>query len=193
MGDIMYNKLLRKTNISYGNRGMDLENDINESNTYYLNNNIAVIHKKPTPINIHKVDYKSRYDAVITKATFKIPSTTDYNGIYRGYYIDFEAKETTSTTSFPLSNIHNHQLEHMKKISEHKGISFIIVSFTKLQKVYLIEIEKILEYINDTNKKSIPLNIFDKCGYLLKYKFAPRLDYLSAVDIIIGGNNEKSY
>ena len=37
-----------KTN--YGNRGMILENDINETNNYYLINNIAVIYKKPTPV-----------------------------------------------------------------------------------------------------------------------------------------------
>ena len=42
--------------INYSNRGMALEHDINESNQYYLNNNIAVIYKKPTPISIIKVD-----------------------------------------------------------------------------------------------------------------------------------------
>mgnify|MGYP002511387950 CR=1 FL=1 len=42
---------------SHSNRGMNLENDLNDSNTYYLNSNIAVIYKKPTPITINKVDY----------------------------------------------------------------------------------------------------------------------------------------
>ena len=32
-----------------------------------------------------------------------------------GYYIDFEAKETKSTTSFALTNIHPHQIQHLKK------------------------------------------------------------------------------
>ena len=74
-------------NTYYGNRGMGFESDINITNEYYLKNDIAVIHKKPTPITIVDVDYKSRRDAVITKAYFKIASTTDYNGIYKEKYI----------------------------------------------------------------------------------------------------------
>jgi len=49
----------------YGNRGMTLEDDLNESNKYYLTNKIAVIHKKPTPIQIVQVDYPERSKAVI--------------------------------------------------------------------------------------------------------------------------------
>ena len=40
--------------VYHGNRGMALEDDINTTNEYYLQNNIAVIHKKPTPITIKK-------------------------------------------------------------------------------------------------------------------------------------------
>ena len=129
---------------SHSNRGMNLENDLNDTNNYYLNNNIAIIYKKPTPITINKVDYKSRKDAVIKEAHFKTPSTTDYNGIYKGKYIDFEAKETKSETSFPLNNIHKHQIEHLIKIYKHGGIGFIIVRFTKLNKTYLLFIENLL-------------------------------------------------
>ena len=89
---------------TYGNRGMGLEADIGESNKFYRVNDIAIIHKKPTPITISKVDYPSRLEAVIREGYFRTPSTTDYNGIYKGKYIDFEAKETTHKTSFPLDN-----------------------------------------------------------------------------------------
>ena len=38
-----------KKEINYKNRGMDLENLINEACKYYLEHNLAVIYKKPTP------------------------------------------------------------------------------------------------------------------------------------------------
>jgi len=78
---------------STSNRGMVFEAMINEANDYYRVNNIAIIHKKPIPVQIVNVDYPNRSSAVIKEAYYKVPSTTDYNGIYKGYYIDFEAKE----------------------------------------------------------------------------------------------------
>ena len=104
-------------NINYKNRGMTLESEINSSNEYYRTIDKAYIYKKPTPIKITKVDYPSRDKAVIKEAFFTIPSTTDYNGIYNSKYIDFEAKETKSTTSFTLNNIHPHQIKHLENIS----------------------------------------------------------------------------
>lgn len=102
------------SNIEYGGRGMTLEKDIELSNDYYLKHGKAVIHKKPTPVQIVNVHYPKRSKAVINEAYFRTPSTTDYNGVYNGYYIDFETKETKNKTSFPLNNIHDHQVEHMK-------------------------------------------------------------------------------
>ncbi len=53
---------------------MRFEEAINESNEYYLARQIAVIHKKPTPIQIVKVDYPRRSAAVIKEAYFtKLP------------------------------------------------------------------------------------------------------------------------
>lgn len=177
-GGIIKNK---NNTINYGNRGMNLEDDINATNEYYLINNIAIIYKKPTPITINKVDYPSRRDAVITEAHFRTPSTTDYNGVYKGKYIDFEAKEC-SKLSFSLSNIHKHQIEHLKKIIEHGGIAFIIVSFTKEQKVFLLNGIDFFKFINENTRKSIPISFFEQYGYLLDYKFNPRIDYLKIID-----------
>ena len=168
--------------MTHSNRGMNLEADINDTNEYYLYNDIAVIYKKPTPITINKVDYKNRRDAVIKEAHFKIPSTTDYNGIYKGKYIDFEAKETKSLTSFPLSNIHKHQIEHLKRIYEHGGIGFIIVRFTKLNKTYLLFTKDLLNFLDMNKRLSIPISYFDEFGYIIKEGLNPRLDYLKVLD-----------
>lgn len=174
---------LKKETI-YSNRGMTLENDLNETNNYYLVNDIAIIYKKPTPITVVDVDYKSRTDAIIRKAYFKTPSTTDYNGIYQGKYIDFEAKETTSKTSFPLKNIHQHQLDHLNKIDKHGGIAFLIIRFTNLNLTYLLLYKDLENFISSSDKKSIPLNYFKKYGKEIADKYNPRVDYLNVIDKI---------
>lgn len=168
---------------SHSNRGMVLENDLNATNEYYLLNNVAVIYKKPTPITINKVDYPSRKDAVIKEAHFKIPSTTDYNGIYKGKYIDFEAKET-KLDYFPLANIHAHQIEHLKKIMEHGGIGFLIVRFSKKDEIFYLDGTKFFEFLETSSRKSIPIEYFYENGYKIKVKFNPRIDYLKIVDEI---------
>ena len=170
--------------VNYGNRGMVLEDDLNITNDYYRENDIAIIYKKPTPITIHKVNYKSRDNAFIEKASFKIPSTTDYNGIYKGKYIDFDAKETRSKTSFPLANIHEHQLKHLDSIVRHGGIGFLIVRFVTLDKTFLLMWKDIKEFIHDGERKSIPLSYFETHGKLLELNLRPRLDYLKYIGVM---------
>ena len=179
-------KQVNQKNIKKANLGMLLEEMINETNTYYLKNNIAVIHKKPIPIQIVKVNYPSRCEAIITEAYYKTPSTTDYNGIYRGRYIDFEAKETNIATSFSLNNIHAHQVEHLKQIVKHGGIGFLIVYFKKHDEVYLLPHDILESYWEkrDTERKSIPYEIFKEKAYLIKINYMPRLDYLKVLDEI---------
>lgn len=172
-----------KTKQSHSNRGMTLENELNMTNDYYLNNNIAVIYKKPTPITINKVDYKSRNNATINEAHFKTPSTTDYNGVYNGLYIDFEAKETRKLY-FPLANIHKHQIIHLKRIMECGGIGFIIVRFIKIEKTYCLSIKNLLVFLEKNARKSIPLVYFEDNGYLIKQGYNPCLDYLSIIKYI---------
>lgn len=184
-------KKTQKKQINYSNRGMTLENELNETNNYYLIHDIAIIHKKPTPITISKVDYKSRNDAVIKEARFIVPSTTDYNGIYKGKYIDFEAKETKSKTSFPLSNIHEHQITHLKSVLRHGGIAFVIVRFISLNETYYLSANDLVAFIENNDRKSIPYDYFKKCGYLILDRYNPRIDYISIVDKILGGTNEK--
>ena len=180
-------KIINENYIYYGKRGMNLEDDINSSNKYYLDNDIAVIYKKPTPIKVVKVDYNKRINTKITEAYYEIPSTTDYNGIYKGKYIDFEAKETKNKTAFPLANIHSHQIKHIKNIYNHQGIVFLIVRFIHYNETYLLLGKDFLEFIEKESRKSIPYAFFQKKGYLIKDGYRPRIDYLKIVDTIIGG------
>ena len=195
--------------IIYGNRGMTLENDINITNEYYNNNKIALIYKKPIPIKVIKVNYaKTR----ILDGFYETQSTLDYNGIYKEKYIEFDAKETRSKTSYPLSNIHAHQLEHIKNVLCFKGIVFLIIRFVMLDKTYLvmgndlinyiinvknsefievcrtIKAELGIDFLNKNDRKSIPLSFFEEYGHLLTLKYTPRLDYLSIIDKILTNN-----
>lgn len=172
--------------INYSKRGMTLESDINASNKYYLDNDIALIYKKPTPIKVVKVDYNKRINTRITEAYYEVPSTTDYNGIYKGKYIDFEAKETKSKTSFTLNNIHKHQIVHLKRVLEHGGISFLIIRFTTIGKTFLIFTKDFISYIDNNDRKSIPLTYVEEKGYLLKDGYNPIIDYIKILDNYIG-------
>ncbi len=162
-------------------RGMSLEEDISLSNQYYLSHDIAVIYKKPTPIQIVKVDYPRRESAKIVEAYYKTPSTTDYNGIYRGRYIDFEAKETKVKT-FPFANISKHQIDHLQRIINHGGIAFVIIAFTSLNEVYLIDASHMINDYYHSQRKSITYQKIKDLGHLIPQGYQPRLDYLKVVD-----------
>ena len=170
----------------HNNRGMNLENDINLSNQYYIDTKQAFIYKKPTPIKINKVDYPTKSNRiskiVIKEAYFESPSTTDYNGLYKGKYIDFEAKETNNKDYFPLENIHLHQIRHLRNIFENGGICFLIIRFTGHNKTYLLFGDDFFYFLDNNKRKSIPYEYFKEKGYEIEEKYSPRLDYLKIVD-----------
>ncbi|TGA97041.1 Holliday junction resolvase RecU [Sporolactobacillus shoreae] len=172
--------------VDYGHRGMTLEEDLNVTNSYYIQTDQAVIYKKPTPVQIVHVDYPKRSAAKITEAYFRKASTTDYNGVYRGKYIDFEAKETTHENYIPLKNFHRHQVEHMDRIRRHGGIGFIIVKFTKSDEVFLLDAVYLSECwsrsLESGGRKSIPKQLFQDKGHLIPQKYLPRIDYLCVVN-----------
>ena len=180
------NKIAKKAHtssnqINYSNRGMDLEQLINETNDYYVEKNIALIYKKPTPIGISEAVY-TEHGRIIKNGYFKAPSTLDYNGIYKGKYIEFEAKETQSTTSFPLANFHEHQLAYIPKVIEHGGICFILIKMN--HKVYLLPGTDLVEFIKTNTRKSIPFSYIEEKGWEITEKSTPALDYLKVVDVI---------
>ena len=57
-------------NTNYSNRGMFLENIINDSNTYYNSIDRSLIYKKPTPIKVLNVSYPSNRSHLIDKAVY---------------------------------------------------------------------------------------------------------------------------
>ena len=173
-------KINLKASRSAANRGMNLEENINLSNDFYIENKIALITKRPTPINVVKVDYTK--GVRIIDAYFEKQSTTDYNGLYKTKYVDFEAKVTKSKTSFPLANIYVHQIRHLKNVIFLGGIAFFIIQFDYYNEVYLLDGSYIINFYENGDRKSIPYNIVKEKGILVKQGYMPRLEYLDAVD-----------
>ncbi len=171
-----------KKNISYKNRGMFLEHIINETNNYYLSKDIAIIYKKPTPIKVLNVSFRSKQTTLIDKAVFSETSTLDYNGIYKGKYIEFDAKECKNKTSFPLSNIKLHQITHIRNIIRHGGIVFLIIFMNN--KFYLFDGKDLINFIDTTTRKSIPYEIIENKGHIITEGYIPRLDYIKVVNNI---------
>ncbi len=166
--------------LSSANRGMSFESDINVSNEYYLEHDICLITKRPTPINVVKVDYSK--GAKITHAYFEEQSTTDYNGVYKGRYIDFEAKNTKNKTSFPLNNISKHQIEHLKRVIAHGGIAFFIIQFELLDKVFILDASFVIHFYEKGERKSIPYSCFKESGVEVERSYNPRLKYIDAIE-----------
>lgn len=177
---------ITKSKTNYANLGMTLESDLEVTNQYYLDRGIAVIHKKPTPVQVVDVSYPSRNKAKIVEAYYKTPSTTDFNGVYKGKYIDFDAKETNSKTSFPLKNIHDHQVEHLRNIDKHGGIAFLVIHWKQYNEYYFLPIDDLLFFWDNQNKekgrKSIPYKYFKNNLKLIPFNYHPRLDYLKIID-----------
>ena len=174
---------VKKKALNFANRGMRFEEAINASNDYYLSRGQAVVHKKPTPVQIVHVDYPRRSAAVIKEAYFKEASTTDYNGVYRGCYLDFEAKETKNKTSFPFKNFHAHQITHMKNCLRQDGICFVLLWFSALERCFFLDSAHLIFYWeSQQTAKSLPLALIEEIGIEIKPKIAPRIPYLEAVE-----------
>lgn len=166
--------------ISSANRGMELEHLINQSNEYYQLKHICLVKKRPVPINVLKVDYTK--GARITQAFFEEKSTTDYNGLYKSKYLDFEAKSTQNSTAFPLNNITKHQIEHLKEVILQNGIAFFIIQFKAHEKIFFVEAKDVIDFISKNNRKSIPYDFFVKNCEEIELTYNPYLDYIKIVD-----------
>ncbi len=127
---------------SRGLRGSTLEEFINRTNEKYLENGLALIQKVPTPITPINIDKESRH---ITLAYFDQKSTVDYIGAVQGIPVCFDAKECRTDT-FPLQNIHEHQVKFMEDFEKQGGVSFFLISFTARDEFYYLRLKKLKEF-----------------------------------------------
>ena len=146
-------------------KGNELEKSAARANVAYKKNNKALILKIPVPILYTK-------NGLVAQQ-----STVDFAGlIHGGQFIAFDAKETKSKTSFPLSNIHQHQLNYLEIVQNLGGISFFLVHFKELHadKAYITPLSLVQFYWHGGSRKSLPISDFpdtwlvDPQNYLTK-------------------------
>lgn len=162
-----------------GLRGSALEDLINRSNESYREKKLALIQKVPTPITPISIDKESRH---ITLAYFEQKSTVDYIGAIQGIPVCFDAKECGADT-FPLSNIHPHQMVFMKDFEAQGGISFIILSFTARNQVYYLPFDEISRFwgrMEEGGRKSFTYEELDKT-WLIESRRDVFIHYLTMV------------
>ena len=146
---------------SRGLRGSTLEDIINHTNEVYREKKLALIQKIPTPITPITIEKSTRH---ITLAYFDQKSTVDYIGAVQGIPVCFDAKECAVKT-FPLQNVHEHQIRFMKEFEEQGGIAFIILHFTALDELYYVpfrDLETFWKRMQDGGRKGFTYDEVDK-------------------------------
>lgn len=129
---------------SRGLRGSTLEEFINRTNEKYLESGLALIQKVPTPITPIKIDKDHRH---ITLAYFEQKSTVDYIGVVQGIPVCFDAKEC-HTDTFPLQNIHQHQVNFMENFEKQSGVAFLLIYFSHRNEFYYLTCQQLIGFWN---------------------------------------------
>lgn len=157
---------------SRGLRGSTLEDMINHSNEVYREKKLALIQKIPTPITPITIDKESRH---ITLAYFDQKSTVDYIGAVQGIPVCFDAKECAVRT-FPLQNVHEHQIRFMEEFEGQGGIAFILLHFTAEDEIYylpFVDLHRFWKRMKEGGRKSFTYEEVDK-----NLRVYPRRDIL---------------
>lgn len=152
-----------------GLRGSTLEDLINHTNESYREKKLGLIQKIPTPITPITIDKEHRH---ITLAYFDQKSTVDYIGAIQGIPVCFDAKECAANT-FPLQNVHEHQVAFMKEFEEQGGIAFIILYFTARDEMYYLPFSHLYRFwkrMQEGGKKSFTYEEVDKSWRILSVR-----------------------
>lgn len=164
---------------SRGLRGSTLEELINRTNEHYQKVGLALIQKIPTPITPIKIDKQNRH---ITLAYFEQKSTVDYIGAVQGIPVCFDAKEC-STDTFPLQNIHPHQITFMEEFEKQQGIAFFLLYYSHKNQLYYLTFQQMMRFwvrSLEGGRKSFRYEELEP-EYFMHQKqgiFVPYLDYL---------------
>lgn len=166
---------------SRGLRGSAFEELINMTNDIYAEKSLALVQKIPTPITPVEIDKETRH---ITLAYFEKDSTVDYIGVVQSIPICFDAKEC-HTDTFPMQNIHEHQMNFMERFEKQGGISFLLIYFTARNEFYYLPFRVLREYmerIKEGHAKNFKYTELDP-RYFIKSEGPALVHYLEALNM----------
>ncbi len=156
-----------------------LEELINVTNERYKDQGLALVQKIPTPITPIDMDKEKGH---ITLAYFEKKSTVDYIGVVQGIPVCFDAKECHEDT-FALANVHDHQVDFMRRFEKQEGIAFLLINFTARDVYYymrLRELEVFLERAEKGGRKSFRLDELDS-RFMIKDLQQTYIPYLELI------------
>ena len=145
--------------------------------------------RNPLPSKSYVSIIHNEVEQRLSKPTLDKLQLLTISGVYDGYYIDFEAKETRQKHAIPMKNFHLHQIHHMEQVLAQQGICFVLLHFSSQQETYLLPaIDLIHFYHQDKGQKSMPLGYIQEYGYLIEQGAFPQIPYLDIIkEHLLGG------
>lgn len=166
---------------SRGLRGSGLEDLINYTIEVYREKGLSLIQKIPTPIKPINIDKETRH---ITLAYFDKKSTVDYIGAVQGIPVCFDAKES-ATDTFPIANVHEHQIKFMEDFEAQGGIAFILILYTARDEAYYLPFADIKRFYDRSVNGGRKSFVYDEINkkYLIKREAGALLHFLPTLQM----------
>ncbi|MDU3549059.1 MAG: Holliday junction resolvase RecU [Clostridium sp.] len=166
-------------NFDMANKGRAFEEEVIRANTYYRNTGQALVQKISTPWTVVRKGNK------IISAYPQGKSTLDFRGTVKGgLSISFDCKECEEEKGLLLKYIQEHQIEYIRNALDIGETSFILCFMKKLNKVFFINGEIVIEYwdrwkVNKGKRGYNYIPVLDMKE--LSYGENANLDYLKAL------------
>ncbi|AHI52665.1 Holliday junction resolvase RecU [Spiroplasma culicicola] len=134
------------------NKGMFLETIIN----------LSLVYLQEFGLLLNKISLPSRTISIennIMNSILLQNDFCDYVGLYKGIYVEFDAKETEKDYFNP-NNIKLKQIEKLKLVRKMKAISFVLIYFHKYERYFAVDIA----LFDQIKVKKIPFEWFIQNG-----------------------------
>lgn len=128
------------------------------------------------------------------KVRFQSKNICDFM-IYKKPYLFLLELKSTKGKSLPLSNIKKHQIDDLLDADKYDGIVCgFLIEFSEHNTVYFIEISRFQRFLEETQRKSLPIDYLAENGVKIdiqKKKVNIKLNIEKMIKDIINESNNK--